>query len=434
MSAPLIQPTTAPPDEAYRRCMEPMLEKARCWFPTLRGFERDLYQTAWASLLGSSRPITNVEKYLESAVYSAGLKELRRRRRRPTVPLSVALLDKTEDGNPRPSIEALIDRTAPLPDEEVEAREAARLLSELLDELTPLQQSVIKLRWGCELPRREAAALLGITERALKREVKKAQPVLAAKAEIAQQGRWCEVKGSLVVAYRLGLLGPRRAAKAREHLESCAGCRATARALGTRLEGLAALLPVPALPAEASHGLIARAAEAADSARGTVGDLATGAKAQALGLFARAPAADGAAGQVAAAGGLRGGGSMIATLTACVIAGGGATYCAIEGIPDPVRGLTPIQRSNDPSQKKEQQADKEETVPAAGEAPPEIRQEPVDHQPSETPADPSPQDEVDTALPSPAPPGSAEFGKASTASAPPQPARAPASGGGEFTP
>lgn len=76
-------------DETYRRCMGPMLTRARAWFPTLRGFEEDLYQAAWASLLGNSRPIDDLEKYLEAAVYSAGLKELRRRRRRPTASLSV---------------------------------------------------------------------------------------------------------------------------------------------------------------------------------------------------------------------------------------------------------------------------------------------------------------------------------------------------------
>jgi RNA polymerase sigma factor (sigma-70 family) len=168
-------PAEAPPDEledVYRRCMEPLFELVQTCFPTLRGCEHDLYQTAWASLL-DGRPIDDIEQYLEVAVYRAGLKELRRRQRRPIVPLSVAQFRNGSGGRGvwQQGVEALADRTEPLPEEQVESREDARLLAELLDELTPLQRKIVKLCWGCGIPRREAAALLGISERSAKREL-----------------------------------------------------------------------------------------------------------------------------------------------------------------------------------------------------------------------------------------------------------------------
>jgi RNA polymerase sigma factor (sigma-70 family) len=193
-------------DELYRRCMHPLLERARVWFPTLRGCEEDLYQAAWASLLGNGQPVRDPEKYLAAAVYSAGLKELRRRRRRPVVPLSLARLRTGAGGHAtwQQGAEALADRTAPLPEEQVESREDARLLVELLDELTPLQRRIIKLRWGCGLRRRETAGLLGISEKSVKREMEKAAPLIARNVELARAGKWCDPMRSLLLAYSLG--------------------------------------------------------------------------------------------------------------------------------------------------------------------------------------------------------------------------------------
>jgi RNA polymerase sigma factor (sigma-70 family) len=276
-------PANAPDavDEVYRRCMGPLLERARAWFPTLRGTEQDLYQAAWSSLLGNSRPIRDVEKYLESAVYSAGLKELRRRRRRPVISLSTARLRNNGNGRTdwQEGSDALADRTALLPEEQLERVEDVRLLSELLDELTPLQREIVKLRWGCGVPRRDAAALLGITERSLKREMERAGPVISRNADLARSGKWCEVKRSLVVAYCLGLLGAGRAAKARKHLKHCAACRSMASEIHGRMDRLAAALPLPALAADSSsRGHFMRAAELGDSVHGGLSGFGTAVK------------------------------------------------------------------------------------------------------------------------------------------------------------
>jgi RNA polymerase sigma factor (sigma-70 family) len=430
-----------PFDELYTRCMEPLQARMRAWFPTLKGCEEDLYQTAWASLLANGRTVEDPEKYLEVAVYNAGLKELRRRRRRPIVPLSLARFRNGAGGTGawQQGPDALAERTEPLPEEQVESREDARLLAELLEELTPLQRRIIKLRWGMGLSRREAARFLGISEKTVKRQMEKAEPLIARNADLARAGRWCELKESLVIAYSLGWLGDVRAAKARVHLDQCPACRAVARTVRDRLESLAAVMPLPALVTDShAQGLFSRAGELAETIRNGADQLAAGAKGHALAFFARTPAADTAAGQIAAGGGLRGGGSVLAAVTACLIAGGGATYCAIEGVPQTIRDLAPLEqaqeespRAEQPAQTKPQPIVGEQKAPEAN-APAQDRAQ-VEDKPSK-PEQAASGIAATAAQPSPAPEGSVEFGSTAPSSASTRPAAAPASGGGEFTP
>ena len=89
------------------------LSEQRVWFPTLHGCEEDLYQAAWASLLGNGRPVHDPENYLAAAVYSAGLKGLRRRRRRPVVSLSIARLKNLTPAHQFRDCGALTLRTRP---------------------------------------------------------------------------------------------------------------------------------------------------------------------------------------------------------------------------------------------------------------------------------------------------------------------------------
>jgi DNA-directed RNA polymerase sigma subunit (sigma70/sigma32) len=53
--------------------------------------------------------------------------------------------------------------TALLPEDEVEARIGSRLVLEVLDRLTPLQQTVLAMRWGWGVSRKEAASALGLS-------------------------------------------------------------------------------------------------------------------------------------------------------------------------------------------------------------------------------------------------------------------------------
>jgi RNA polymerase sigma factor (sigma-70 family) len=428
---------------AYRRFKQPLLKKARLWFPTLRGSEADLYQNAWESLLRNVEDVDDVEKYLEMALYNRGVDELRARELRPADSLETIRVryegtqiesePRGEDRHGGP--DSLVERTAPLPDEQVETQEEALLVLELLAELTPLQQRILAVRWAWGIRRKQAAPMLGISERRAKRALEKAVRKLTRNVELVRDGRWCEEKRSLILAYSFDLLSPRRAAKAERHLAACVSCRYVAREVQIRLERAAALVPLPVLalqPPESSP--FARIAELLESALRALADLASALKHHALQIFARTPAGDAVAAH-AAGGGLRGGGGLVAAVAACVIAGGGATYCAVEGVPIAVRDIAGIEAPHAHKKRQPRKQPAKERVftqkPTTA-APKPVGDATGGQSQSAGNADPKPSKKVVPA--SPAPPGSTEFGVEAQSSAVRTPAPAPADGGGEFTP
>jgi RNA polymerase sigma factor (sigma-70 family) len=427
-------------EEAYERFKEPLLARTRNWFPLLRGMEADLYQSAWEALLRNGKDVDDVETYLERAVFTKGLDELRRRQRRPAISLERARIRKP--GTRRLSrgpigADAIADDRTPLPEEQVQHCREAKLAAELLDDLSPLQQRAVKLRWGLGVPRKQAAQLLGLTERQLKREVKQAAAAIAEKVQLVEEGRWCDQKRSLIVAYAFEFLSSGRAAKAEQHLDLCPGCKQLVLHLRRRTADVAAVAPLPALLQQPSAGgVIDRLIELFESARSALADLFAAAKHQLLGVFARAPAAEAATSQLAATGGPRGGGGLLAAVAACLVAGGGAaTYCTLEGIPEPLRNLARLEQ---PKERVHQRARSADALPTPAPAAPESigttdqgdEGSSQSAKPEPSPSDPSP----DEAAPSPAPEGSSEFGAAPETTSQARPAAAPSSGGGEFTP
>ena len=419
-----------------------MLRAARGWFPSLRGQEQDLYQGAWASLLNDStvRDERDLRKRLAHAVYWQGLQELRTRRRKPAVSLEMAAIEREP-----------ADPAALWPDEQAEIRALGELAREVIADLTPRQQTIIKIQWGWGLPRGQVAALLGLSERQVKRELEDAAPVIARNVELVKTERWCEARRSLITAYAFQLLSARRSAIAEQHLEHCPGCRELVRAVSQRLDGLAALAPAgPALEPPAERAL-AHLAAPFEWARSGVGDLVASTKQQATSLLTRGPVGDAGAVQVAAGGGLRGSGGMAAAALACVAVGGGATYCAVDGVP------APFQHSSQTAKQAERKPEREhrrsriadersaaaltaptttpiESPEPASQAPAQTQNEapvPTSPTPVEQPPPPPPPDE---AAPSPAPAGAPEFGSAAAAAPASSPAPAPTEGGGEFGP
>jgi RNA polymerase sigma factor (sigma-70 family) len=422
--------------------MDPMLAKARRWFPTLRGHEADLYQTAWESVLRNRERVVDVEKYLECALYSAGLAELRTRRRKRTTSLESVQPRSRSNGEPLGAAGAdwLTDRTALLPEEQVELRVEVRLLEEVLYELSPLQRTIVKLRWGFGIPRAEAAAMLGVSERVLKRELEDAAPLLFESSRLVRAEAWCETRRSLVLAYALELLSAKRARKAVSHLEKCVGCRQLVRELRGSLREIGALAPLtPIAVCGHSEHFLHRTGELLESARGALHGL-SGARHQVISLFVR-PSGDAAAGQIAAAGGLRGGGTIAATLAACVAAGSGATYCAVDGVPAVVKSVAGIEQQLDGGTKQDQKQPAQRVQDPSAETPlsatpaPAAQPDPASSQPAATEAKPQTVDTGTASAPaSPAPAGTSEFGSAQASSAPRTPAPATGSGAGEFGP
>jgi RNA polymerase sigma factor (sigma-70 family) len=427
MDAPFTPSRAEALDAAYRRYRPFLLDKARLWFPSLRGMEQDLYQAAWESLLRNQDHVTSIESYLEHALYKRGLDIVRRRDRH-----EARWQDLTQVSMMTANA-AAADRTSPSPDEQAEMRREAQELAELLDELTPLQQRIVKLRWGFGVERSEVGSLLGISERMVKRELEEVTPVVTRDLEFVRSGRWCERKRSMVVAYSLELLSAGRARRAERHIAECRGCQGVVLSLRAQLRNVAACIPLPVLFHASVDVPLTQAVDLGDAGHGALTHLLTSVKHHAMALFTRTPAGDLATSPVAAGGGLRGGGSAIAAVTACLVAGGGA-YCAVDGVPEPVRDLAGIEQ---PQAKERDQTSapdpaKEPIPPPASEQP----QQPVNDTASkDTSTAPNKQEEVQETLPaSPAPRGSKEFGAASASNPPLGPAPAPVTGGGEFTP
>ena len=316
-------------DRDYARLKGPIERRFRRRFPTLRGHESDAYSAAWEWVLRHEGEIDSLERYLERAAHSYGLMELRRRRRKPA-----ASLDAPASADAPPLVELLSERGAESVEERAELREEVREVDEaVLSALTERQRRCVKLQWGWGLSREEVAPVLAITPRMVKREMKEAQARLLRETEIFDPCQDGETRRSLVTAYAVGVLSDRRARQAEIHLARCDPCRAIHDEVRARMRGLAALVPAALLasPADLGEGPFARIVEHATEAF-------TQAKQQAAALVARTPVGDAGA-QAAAGGGLRGSGAMLATAASClvVVGGGTVTYCAVEGVPDPVR-------------------------------------------------------------------------------------------------
>ena len=136
---------------------------------------------------------------------------------------------------------------------------------------------------------------------------------------------------TLVLAYVAGIASPARAEQARMHLESCPACTRMAAELRELAERAAAVAPMPDLVL--GDGPVARLAEAGAAVKHQLADLGGQAKANAVGALSRAdPSAP-----VYASGARPG--AAVALVAGCLAVGSGATYCAVEGIPQPLRAF-----------------------------------------------------------------------------------------------
>jgi RNA polymerase sigma factor (sigma-70 family) len=211
-------------DKAYTRLRRPVLRQARRWFPSLAEADlEDVYQAAWLSVVRTDAEVRDLEDYLYTAVRSQGLMELRRRRRRPTMPLlsgGAGPGAETVNDEGDVAFKEPVDADAVPPEEQAETRVMGDWAQDLLAELSPRQRSVVKLRWGWGLSRREIARLLGVSEKSVKRDLEGSGRRLSERVEEFRAGGRCDRQRSLVTAYALELLGPSRTARAEAHLRA----------------------------------------------------------------------------------------------------------------------------------------------------------------------------------------------------------------------
>jgi RNA polymerase sigma factor (sigma-70 family) len=223
------------------------------------------------------------------------------------------------------------------PQRDIDERLAARYddarVREIVAKLPERQQIVIKLRFFFNRTPQEIQHYMGITERVYRRELERASRTLAERFELVRDGTFCESQRSLMLAYVTGVAGPTRMAAARRHLDSCPSCTSWVLEMRSLTRRAGAAVPPPILGLSLHHWLLGRIAPAAHSARERVSALLSNARDQGMRTLVRSDPS-----RVVALGGARPG-AVAAIVAGCLAAGSTATYCAVQGLPTPVRSL-----------------------------------------------------------------------------------------------
>jgi RNA polymerase sigma factor (sigma-70 family) len=276
-----------------------------------------------------------VRAYLTQTAIHKALDEGKRAGRKRSEPLGESALTAV-DG-------------APAPEDVAAAGDDHARLREIVGELPRRQQTIVKLRFFFDRSPDEIQSYLGISERAYRRELERAMRHVTERFDLVRKGEFCDSRRSMILAYVGGFAGPNRALEARNHLSTCPGCAHWAAELRAASERLAALLPLPAVP---DRGPLLRLGESLADFFGTL-------KQHALALVTRAD--PGVAGY---ASGARPG-AVAAAVASCIAVGGGATYCAVEGLPGPLRSMVTDARSEEPRRSAKAKPKRERPVRAA---------------------------------------------------------------------
>ena len=314
---------------------------------------QDIYSAAWVgalrALAGRHEELTDdqIRSYVMTAVANQASKELRRRRRKPAAPLEV--------------VRSVPDQSAG-PDEHAARAEDTRLTRDLLTSLPARRRAVILLRYGWGLEPRQVCGLIkGLSPRAYRKEITKGVDELTAKMKAVESGTWCQEREPILKTYAAGLANADQAREAQAHMSHCRSCSEFVARLGGHLHDLGGVIAasgtIDGLDGEIS--LADRVVAVSDRARDALGVLSD---------RGASSAADGAATQVASAGGLRGAGAagagVLAKLAglgtagkvavACLGGGAAATACIAAGV-GPI-GLTTDRAADGQAEQRSTQA------------------------------------------------------------------------------
>ena len=205
-------------------------------------------------------------------------------------------------------------------------------IREIVAELPERQQMIIKLRFFFDRTPDEIQRYLGVTERVYRRELERASRHIATRIELVRSGTFCDSRRSLILAYVNGIAGPHRVVEARRHLATCPACASLVRDLRSAVDRAALVVPAPLLTEVVlrsgrwwvipGHATRVRMAELASRTRTrTAGAAVRLDPAKAMTIAGSRP------------------GAAAAVIVGCLAAGSGATYCAVNGLPEPVRSL-----------------------------------------------------------------------------------------------
>jgi RNA polymerase sigma factor (sigma-70 family) len=160
-----------------------------------------------------------VRAYLTQTAINKALNEGQRGERRLTVPLAEDAISQPDSGES--------------PEEHALANADKARVHEIVAQLSPRQQAVVKLRFFLDRSPEETQRFLGLTARAYRKELERAVRRMGEQLLLVRRGRWCQTRRSLIFAYVAGVAGPNRGDQARLHLRSCSAC---ARLAAARLE------------------------------------------------------------------------------------------------------------------------------------------------------------------------------------------------------
>jgi RNA polymerase sigma factor (sigma-70 family) len=319
--------STRPAATAYEQHRDYVLSvlSRRCgWLD--RDEREEAFHDAYAVVLEKERDgaldldvmaAAQVRAFLTQTAIHKGLDEGKRAHRKRSLPIGDRELSEPDAGR--------------APDEVAAADLESARVREIVGELSERRQAIVKLRYFFDRSPQEIQRCLGLSERSYRRELERAQRHILQRYELVREGSFCESRRSLIRAFVMGIAGPDRAREAREHLASCPGCTAWAAELREVRRQAAALAPLPALVLP--NGPLELLLDGLGGLRDQLLDAGAGVKQQAASVATRVDQAT--AGYASSA---RPGAVAIA-VAGCVTIGGGATYCSVEGLPGPMRGL-----------------------------------------------------------------------------------------------
>lgn len=320
----------------YSDHREAVLTMLATRFSSLRSDEHEeICQEAFLKFLAqrrAGRTIEHPRTYLQQVAAHDALLVVAHRKHATSVAPDDDILVEIPDGGPAT-------------EERVLTADEARLARELLETLEPRHRDLFKLRFDLDLDPPDIRKALKLSMRQYKRLAKEAAQEISDKVIDYRAGGWSRKQRSLLTACLLqtvaddgtstAFASPTQRAEAARLLQEDPHVAALYAELRPVLRRAALLAPLPVFFDKPASG-VAAVTDLFASAKAQLADSVATAKHHSTALYVRAADPTPLAGVRP--------GAVVATVAACIAAGGG-TYCAIEGIPDPIQEVVGLQNA-----------------------------------------------------------------------------------------